>query len=143
MVPCPARNDDCVGVGEVFHDLEADGALPRYDLGVGVAVDECHAVLPGVSLGLVIGLLEALAVVDEVWTPGLDPPQLCGVGVLRDVDPDGLDVEEVRCVGDSEGVVPAGGSDEALAPLLGGEGGDGVEGAPDLEAPASLPALHF
>ncbi|MPM04481.1 hypothetical protein SDC9_50758 [bioreactor metagenome] len=135
-------NHNGVHVGEVFNDLEARRALARDEFRVVVGVNEGVALFRLDLVELLVALDGVEPVEDHFSAEGLRPLDLRLGGVLGK-DEGGLDAEHLRRVGHALGVVPGGRGDDALRPLLVGEGEDLVGGSTDLEGSRKLEILRL
>ena len=129
-------------LGQLLHDLEADGALAGHDAGVVEGGHESHAMTGGQLVGASDALLVVRAHELDLGAIGAHAGDLDGRRVAGH-DDDGAHAQEPRGPGDALGVIAAGVRDDARGALLRRELREGVVGAADLEGTDGLQVLRL
>ncbi len=136
------RHDDQVGVGAVRRDLQADGALARYDSPVVEGRDERIAVTADQFVGGGHPCVQRRLGGDNPGTQPADGAELDRRRIDRD-DHGGRHIQQRRGIRDGLGMIPAGMGHHPPRAQIGGKGADRRIRATQLERACWLQRLRL
>ena len=132
--------DGADGAGMLAQQFEPDRALTGNDIGIIERVDEDITMPFGKARRMGAGGVEAVAEQDDLAAKATHGIDLDG-GRRGRHDHHGADTQPRSGEGDTLGVIAGRGADDAAGALLGGEVGDAVMGAANLEGKDRLHVL--